>query len=113
MHLKVKRAYEPATPEDGFRILVDRLWPRGVSKERAKIDLWFKDASPSASLRKWFGHDPAKWEEFRLRYEAEVSRDALDRLQQLVSKHKVVTFVYAAKDEEHNEAVALVDMVGA
>lgn len=109
MAVKVKRAYEPAKENDGFRILVDRLWPRGVSKVKAKIDLWLKDLSPSTPLRKWFGHDPKRWVEFQKRYRAELKehRDATLLLKHLVKEKKEVTLVYAAHDEEHNNAVAL------
>ena len=106
--LKLKRAYEPAEPGDGFRVLVDRLWPRGISKSSARIDLWLKEIAPSAALRKWFGHDPAKWTRFRDRYfrELDKNRDAVEILQRHVH-HEVVTLVYGAKDKEHNDAVAL------
>ncbi len=101
--------YEPSGEGDGFRILVERLWPRGLSKERAKIDRWVKDAGASTELRKWFGHDPAKWEEFRNRYFAEIgSRPEIVReIREIVHLHPVVTFLYAAHDTEHNNAVAL------
>lgn len=106
--IRLKRAYEPATEDDGTRILVERLWPRGVSKEKAAIDLWLKDIAPSAGLRKWYGHDPARWEEFRGRYRAELDdrAEALDELKRRL-KEGPVTFVFAAKDEERNSAVAL------
>ena len=104
----LKRAYEPTSPSDGARILVERLWPRGVSKERAAIDLWLKDLGPSTELRKWYGHDPAKWPEFRERYWRELGHktDLLDELRSKIKSGKV-TFIYAAKDEEHNSALAL------
>ncbi len=106
--IKLKRVYEPADPSDGFRVLVERLWPRGISKEKAAIDLWLKDVAPSPELRTWFGHDPAKWEEFRKRYgrELEDRGDAVAQLKELDRKGDV-TFVYAARDTEHNAAVAL------
>ena len=106
--IRLKRAYEPASRDDGKRILVDRLWPRGVSKEKAKIDEWAKEIAPSTELRKWFGHDPAKWIEFQRRYETELSdkRQALSRLKEEGSKG-TVTLVYGAKDEVHNQAAAL------
>lgn len=106
--IKLKRAYDKPAKDDRFRILVDRLWPRGVKKEQAAIDLWLKDVAPSAELRKWFGHDPAKWEQFRERYWAELEqkRDLIDLLKQR-SKEGTITLVYAARDEEHNDAVAL------
>jgi uncharacterized protein YeaO (DUF488 family) len=108
MVVKLKRAYEPPEPSDGFRVLVDRLWPRGVSKSSARIDLWLKEIAPSAALRKWFGHDPSKWEEFRSRYfhELDQNREAVGKLQGQV-RHGTVTLVYGARDQEHNNAVAL------
>lgn len=106
--LSIKRVYEPAGPEDGFRILVDRLWPRGLSKEKAAINIWLKDIAPSNALRKWFGHDPARWEEFRKRYEKELDgmKGAVKSLATRAKAGKV-TLVYGAKDEEHNQAVVL------
>lgn len=105
---KLKRAYEPASKEDGFRVLVERLWPRGVSKAKARLDLWLKDVAPSPELRKWFGHDPVKWNEFRKRYRAEL-KDHADALKLLRDKAKSgpVTLVYGSKDQEHNAAAAL------
>lgn len=106
--IKLKRAYEEPSPSDGTRILVERLWPRGVTKERAAIDLWLKEIAPSPALRKWFGHDPARWDEFQKRYakELDANPEAVARL-----RHKAregpVTFIYAAKDEQHNGALAL------
>jgi len=106
--IKLKRAYEPPEKADGARILVDRLWPRGVSKSSAQIDLWLKDIAPSPALRKWFGHDPSKWAEFRKRYVRELAKQS-ETVAQL--KHQlgkgVVTLVYGAKDERHNNALAL------
>lgn len=106
--IKLKRAYEPASKSDGERILVERLWPRGLTKERAKIDLWLKDISPSPELRTWYKHDPAKWTEFQKRYRRELAqkKDSLRLLKEKSSK-KTVTFVYAARDEEHNSALIL------
>ncbi len=108
MGLAIKRAYEPAEARDGFRILVDRLWPRGLSKEKLPIDLWLRDLGPSTELRKWFGHDPARWEEFRRRYREELdgSRELLDQVREHL-KAGAVTLVYSAKDEEHNQAVVI------
>ncbi len=108
MSIRIKRAYEAPSKSDGFRILVDRLWPRGVKKEDARIDLWMKDLAPSDELRKWFGHEPEKWDEFRKRYAKELAarEDALHDLSSRAAKG-TVTLVYAAKDEEHNNAVAL------
>jgi len=107
-NVKLKRAYEPPAPEDGTRILIDRLWPRGLSKERAAIDQWMKDISPSTELRKWFGHDPARWAEFCCRYAREVHQhpEPLDRLRSL-ARQGPITLVYSARDEEHNDAVEL------
>jgi uncharacterized protein YeaO (DUF488 family) len=107
-HLRLKRAYEPAEPADGVRILIDRLWPRGVSKAKAALDDWIKEVAPSTELRKWFGHDPARWAEFQRRYRAELraQSDALDRIRAL-ARSRVVTLVYSARDEQHNDAVVL------
>lgn len=107
-HLRLKRAYEAAGPEDGARILVDRLWPRGVSKAEAALEEWMKDIAPSAELRRWFGHDPARWAEFQRRYRAELRQhgDELERLRTL-ARTRTVTLVYGAHDEAHNNAVVL------
>lgn len=109
--LRIKRAYQEAAPEDGVRVLVDRLWPRGVTKERAAVDWWAKDLAPSAELRAWFGHDPDKFAEFKERYALEVagSQD-LARLRQLVES-QTVTLVYAAKDEVRNQAAVLRELL--
>lgn len=106
--IKLKRAYEKPSGDDGLRVLVERLWPRGLSKERAAVDLWLKDVAPSTELRKWFGHDPARWEEFQKRYREEL-RENKDAVQELRRKAKggTVTLVYAARDEEHNGALVL------
>lgn len=106
--IRLKRVYEPPAPEDGQRILVERLWPRGVNQERAAIDLWLKEVAPSPELRTWFGHDPAKWEEFRRRYREELDRnpEAIARLRELAGEEPL-TFVYAARDEQHNSALLL------
>ena len=111
MTIKLKRAYDEAAKDDGFRVLVDRLWPRGVSKDDANIDLWVKDIAPSDELRKWFGHDPDKWTEFQTRYTKELDAlgNALEALRDAVKKHDTVTLVFGAKDTEHNNAVALRD----
>jgi len=104
----IKRAYDSPSPDDGFRVLVDRLWPRGLTKEEAKIDLWLKDVSPSAGLRHWFGHDPARWPEFQERYRAELEENpALGELLAVVRKYKRATLLFAAKDTKHNNAVVL------
>lgn len=107
-HLRLKRAYEPAESDDGMRILIDRLWPRGLSKANAALDDWIKDVAPSTGLRKWFGHDPARWAEFQRRYRAELHEqsEALDRIRTL-ARERVVTLVYSAHDEQHNDAVVL------
>ena len=111
-HLRLKRAYEPAKPDDGVRILVDRLWPRGVSKAEAALDDWIKDIAPSTELRQWFGHDPARWAEFQRRYRAELRQhgEELDRIRKLATA-KTVTLVYSAHDEAHNDAVVLRDVL--
>ena len=106
--IKLKRAYEKPSSDDGLRILVERLWPRGLTKERAAVDLWLKEVAPSPELRKWFGHDPARWEQFQKRYWKELreKKDAIKLLKQK-AKESTVTLVYAARDEEHNGALAL------
>jgi uncharacterized protein YeaO (DUF488 family) len=105
----IKRVYEPAAAGDGYRILIDRLWPRGVSKERARLDLWLRWIAPSAELRTWFGHDPARWSAFVKRYRAELRANnaGVDELRRAIAKKRKVTLVYAARDQEHNDAVAL------
>lgn len=107
-HLRLKRTYGPAEPGDGERILVERLWPRGVSKEKAALDDWIKEVAPSTELRKWFGHDPARRVEFQRRYRAELRAQSatLDHLRDL-ARAGVVTLVYSAHDEQHNDAVVL------
>ena len=106
--VKLKRAYESPAAGDGKRVLVDRLWPRGVKKTEAAIDYWMKELAPSTELRKWFGHDPARWDEFRRRYAAEIHehRDELHQLRNLMQRD-AVTLVYSAHDEAHNDAVVL------
>ncbi|TPJ38251.1 MULTISPECIES: DUF488 family protein [unclassified Mesorhizobium] len=106
--VKLKRAYESPAADDGTRVLIDRLWPRGVKKTDAAIDCWIKELAPSTELRKWFGHDPARWQEFRRRYAAEIHerRDDLDRLRDLM-RQGAVTLVYSAHDEAHNDAIVL------
>ncbi len=111
--LKVKRVYEPASREDGYRILVDRVWPRGFTKERAHVDEWRKDLGPSDGLRKWFAHDATKWDEFRRRYREELQKNG--RWENLMAiaeraKNEDVTLVFGAKDLAHNQAVALREM---
>ncbi len=110
--ITLKRVYEPATRGDGFRILVERLWPRGVSKQAAHIDLWLKDVAPSPQLRTWYSHDVKKWMEFQRRYRAELKANpAVPELLNLVSEKKTVTFVYGSRDEEHNSARVLKEFV--
>ena len=111
-HIKLKRAYESPAPDDGTRILIDRLWPRGVKKADAAIDEWMKDIAPSTGLRKWFGHDPARWQEFRRRYQSEIRQhpDEFDRLRTL-AQHGRITLVFSAHDEAHNDAVVLKDLL--
>ena len=108
MDIRLKRAYEPSKKDDGFRVLVDRLWPRGVSKSSARIDLWLKEIAPSAALRKWFGHDPLKWDAFRARYFRELQKNpkAVAQLNEII-RNGPVTLLFAAKDQEHNNAAAL------
>jgi uncharacterized protein YeaO (DUF488 family) len=107
---QIKRVYEPAAASDGARVLVDRLWPRGVRKEDAHIELWLKDVAPSAQLRRWFGHEPARWAEFRRRYHHELAgrADSILQLRKL-AEAKRVTLVYSAHDERHNQARALAE----
>lgn len=111
MKVLLKRAYEKPDSADGFRVLVDRLWPRGKKKADLRLDLWAKDISPSTELRKWFGHDPARWLEFCTRYKAELAapetKDAIVRVAKAADKHSTMTLIYGAKDTEHNEAVVL------
>ncbi len=110
--VRLKRAYEPATPADGPRVLVDRVWPRGVSRERLMIDAWLRDLGPSTALRKWFGHDPRKWAEFRTRYRAELARkQALLAELAGYARSGRLTLVYSARDTEHNQAVVLKEML--
>lgn len=110
--IQIKRIYEDPTNNDGYRVLVDRLWPRGVSKEDAQLDDWMKKITPSTELRKWFDHDPAKFDEFKKRYKNELDdkEDLLDSLIKKSSKKKV-TLLYAAKDEEHNHALVIVSIL--
>lgn len=111
-NVKLKRAYDEPMATDGIRVLVDRLWPRGVKKQVAAIDLWAKDIAPSTELRKWFGHDPARWKEFERRYTAEIRQhvELLDKIRKLALRG-IVTLIYAARDREHNEAIIIRDML--
>lgn len=108
MDVRIKRVYETPQPSDGTRILVDRLWPRGLTKDRARVDLWLKDIAPSTSLREWFGHDPGKWEEFQRRYQAELDAHPATAAELRAALQRgPATLVYGAKDEQHNDAVVL------
>jgi len=106
--IQIKRVYDPPSPEDGLRVLVERLWPRGVTREKARLDLWFKEIAPSTGLRKWFAHDPEKWEMFVERYEKELSekRDLVSSLA-MNGRTTPITLVYSARDAQHNSAVIL------
>jgi uncharacterized protein YeaO (DUF488 family) len=110
--VRLKRAYEPAEPADGFRILIDRLWPRGVSRRQAKLDEWNRELAPSTELRRWFGHDPERFAEFRRRYVEEL-RDQRSALAELRARARrgPLTLVYGAKDSEHNDAVVLAEVL--
>ena len=110
--VRLKRAYDPAEPGDGYRVLVDRLWPRGVSKERARLDEWARELAPSTELRTWFGHDPERFAEFERRYRTELAAHSgkLDELRRR-ARHGTLTLVYAARDEEHNDAVVLAEVL--
>ncbi len=107
--IRIKRIYEIAVEEDGFRILIDRLWPRGIKKEKAKIDMWLKEAAPSNELRKWFSHDPKKWEEFQKKYAEELAskQELLKEIKRIEKEKGTVTLLYSAKDLDHNNAAAL------
>lgn len=111
-NIRIKRAYEPPASADGTRVLVDRLWPRGVGKGTLAIERWMKEIGPSDALRRWFGHDPDRWDEFRRRYGAELAKhaDLLDGLRSLARERRL-TLVYAARDDAHNNAVALREML--
>ena len=110
--VRLKRAYDPAEPGDGYRVLIDRLWPRGVSKERARLDEWARELAPSTELRTWFGHDPERFAEFERRYRAELTahEEKLDELR-CRAREGTLTLVYGARDEEHNDAVVLADVL--
>lgn len=107
--IKIKRVYEEASKDDGYRILVDRLWPRGLSKETGAIDIWLKEIAPSTELRKWFNHDPKKWKTFKEKYIGELNKNKkqTDELRDLAGKKKVITLLYAAKNEDLNQAIIL------
>ena len=114
MAIRPKRVYEPPSDQDGYRILVDRLWPRGVSEESANVDLWLRRIAPSTELRKWYGHDVAKWPEFDRRYREELLAhgELLDLIRDIERHRKVVTLLFGARDEAHNEADVLLDVLG-
>jgi uncharacterized protein YeaO (DUF488 family) len=113
MSIATKRIYAPPSPSDGYRVLVDRLWPRGVSRATAGIDLWLRDIAPSAELRRWYGHVLDRWPSFQERYRAELEANGelLDRLQDLERRHGAVTLLFAARDETHNEAAVIADVL--
>jgi uncharacterized protein YeaO (DUF488 family) len=107
--LRLKRIYAPPAPSDSYRVLVDRLWPRGLSKSKAHVDVWMKDIGPSDALRKWFGHDPKRWTAFRARYWRELRRkpQLVLEIKKLLKERRTVTLLFSAPDEQHNQAVAL------
>lgn len=110
--LKIKRIYDPDTPEDGFRVLIDRLWPRGIRKDNCKIDVWMKDIAPSADLRRWFNHDAEKWEKFSADYTSELkSNPLLTELLKYVQNYDDVTLLYAARTKQHNHAIILQEIL--
>lgn len=107
--IKIKRVFEKPSSDDGYRVLVDRLWPRGISRKEAAIDLWLREVAPSNDLRKWFGHVPEKWTEFQKKYEQELDQNesVTKKIKEILHRETVVTLVYAAKDELHNQAVVI------
>jgi len=107
--IKIRRVYDAEGPDEGYRVLIDRLWPRGISKEKAAWKEWMRDIAPSNELRKWYSHDPVKWDEFRKKYRAELvsKQEELKKLRQLEIKHQTLTLLYSAKEKELNNAVAL------
>lgn len=110
--VQIKRVYEPLATTDGFRVLVDRIWPRGVKKETAHADVWLKDVAPSTALRKWFNHEPEKWPEFTRKYTAELKRaDAMEQLLDIIRKHEKTTLLYSAHDEQQNQALVLQEFI--
>jgi DNA-3-methyladenine glycosylase len=112
MSVVIKRVYDEAAPDDGYRVLVDRLWPRGVSKERAKLDVWLKEVAPSQELREWFGHKPERFKEFKSRYEKELrDNPAVEELRTIIKEHPKVTLLYGAHDPKDNQAVVLRDFL--
>jgi uncharacterized protein YeaO (DUF488 family) len=111
MTLQLKRVYDPPTKSDGTRILVDRLWPRGLTKEKAHVDLWLKEIAPTNELRKWFGHDPARWSEFRRRYRDELEHNPEQMALLKKAAKGRATLLYGAKDDDHNQAVVLHELL--
>jgi uncharacterized protein YeaO (DUF488 family) len=113
--VRIKRVYEKPAKGDGWRVLVDRLWPRGMTKEAAQIDLWMKDIAPSDALRKSFGHDVKKWPGFQAEYRTELKKkkDLLQQLERMEKAHGILTLLFGAKDEEHNQAIVLAEMLKA
>ncbi len=111
--IKIKRVYEKPAKEDGWRVLVDRLWPRGMTKEAAHLDAWIKDVAPSDALRKWFGHEPEKWSAFQKKYRAELAekKKLLAELKKMAKEHGTLTLLFGARDIEHNEAIVLADIL--
>ena len=110
--IQLKRIYDKAEASDGFRVLVDRLWPRGVSKVKAKVDLWMRDIAPTDKLRKWFNHDPDRWKEFEKKYRAELKKNqALAELKKIIKSKKKITLLYGAKDTERNQAAVIYKIV--
>jgi uncharacterized protein YeaO (DUF488 family) len=112
MAVRIKRVYDPPAPSDGYRVLIDRLWPRGITRERAQLDEWARELAPSGELRRWFGHDPARFEEFRRRYDAELASYS-EKLRELRSRARAgtLTLVYSARDTEHNDAVVVAEVL--
>lgn len=112
MNIKIKRIYEEASPDDGYRVLVDRLWPRGIKKENAKVDLWVKNLAPTTELRKWFAHDVNKWSEFKTRYSVELSSNPeFNSFFQQIKDKASVTLLFGAKDVEHNNAAVMLQVL--
>jgi len=111
--IRIKRVYGEPSKQDGYRILVDRLWPRGLTKERAKVDLWVKEIAPSDALRKWFGHTPERWPEFQRRYTAELAKkkELMTELKRAEKTHGMLTLVFGAKDKERNQAIVLMNLL--
>lgn len=111
--IKIKRIYDPAESGDGYRVLVDRLWPRGIAKDKAKVDRWLKEIAPSNELRKWYGHDPDKWDEFRRKYKTELKAvpEAVSRLKEIIDSNETVTLLYSSKENTLNNAVALKEIL--